>query len=49
MTDRIQGIKDRDYYIEILTQFNTNKSREYFEKLTDRELIDNYERLMRLD
>jgi len=40
---------DRDYYIEILTQFNTNKAREYFEKLTDRELIENYERLMRLD
>lgn len=40
---------DRDYYIEILTQFNSNKAREYFEKLTDRELVVEYQRLMELD
>lgn len=42
-------MKDRDYYINYLAQFNINKSREYFEKLTDRELIVEYERLMKLD
>lgn len=39
---------DRDYYVEYLIQF-TNKSQEYFDKLSDREIIVEYERLMKLD
>ena len=42
-------MKDRDYYIDYLVQFNINKTREYYEKLTDRELIVEFERLMKLD
>lgn len=40
---------DREYYIYYLAQFNSNKTREYFEKLSDRELLVEYDRLMKLD
>lgn len=47
MSDKIPGI-DREYYIMYLLPY-TNKTREYYEKLTDRELIVAWERLMKLD
>jgi len=40
---------DRDYYIEYLFRFSKNKTREYYEKLNDRELIVEYEKLMKWD
>lgn len=39
---------DREFYIEHLIPFN-NKTREYYELRTDRELIAEYELLIRLD
>ena len=42
-------IIDRDYYIYYLVQFNTHKTKGYFEKLTDRDLLVEYDRLMKLD
>lgn len=39
---------DRDFYIENLLPF-TNKTREYYKRLTDKELMAEYERLIRLD
>ncbi len=48
MTDKTLGI-DREYYINHLATFFTSKSKEYYEKLSDRELIVEYERLMKLD
>lgn len=47
MSDKAQDI-DREFYIDYLTQFNFNKTKEYFEKLTDRELLVEYERLTKL-
>jgi hypothetical protein len=47
MTDKTPVI-NREDYIEYLLPY-TNKTREYYEKLTDRELIVAYERLMKLD
>jgi len=39
---------DRQPFIDLLVLF-TNKTDEYFAKLSDRELLVEYERLMKLD
>lgn len=39
---------DRNYYIEWLLVRYQNKSRSYFESMTDRELIEEYERALSL-
>jgi hypothetical protein len=40
---------DRDYYIDYLVQFNPKRAKEYYDKLTDRELIVEYQDLIKLD
>jgi len=39
---------DREFYIDHLLPFS-NKTREYYELRTDRELVAEYEKLIRLD
>lgn len=46
MSDKLQDI-ERQPFIDLLVLF-TNKTDEYFAKLTDRELIEEYDRLMKL-
>ena len=48
MSDKIPGI-DRSHYIEYLSRFDTRRTEEYYKKLTDRELIVEYEKLMKWD
>lgn len=42
------SIEDRQEYIEIMIRF-TKKTQEYWDKCTDREIIEAYDRLMKLD
>lgn len=42
------SIEGRQEYIDLLIVF-TNKPFEYWEKRTDREIIEEYQRLIRLD
>ena len=42
-------MKDREYYIEYLSRFDIKRTKEYYEKLTDRELLVAYEKLMKWD
>lgn len=39
---------DRDYYIEYLILY-TNKPREYWDKRDDREIVEEYSKLIKLD